>query len=167
MTTTLDYTTALSAAHDDAASSLERSREQLEELLRALGQQRAEINDELDRVRRALATLKPAAPEAPPTPTPEPAAPRRGARRAAAAKAEARRPRPGTSAYRVAEAFAQLGTATAKVVQERAGVDTGSVHRFVRQLQALGWIRPGVKEGRTQTYAWSGPELGETPAPSA
>jgi hypothetical protein len=50
VTTTLDYTTALGAAHDDAAGSLERSREQLEELLGTLDQQRAEISEELERV---------------------------------------------------------------------------------------------------------------------
>jgi hypothetical protein len=94
VTTTLDYTTALSAAHDDAASSLERSREQLKELLQTLDQQRAEINDELERVQRALATLKPTAPAAPPAATPEPPQARRRARGRPAA--QARPPQPAS-----------------------------------------------------------------------
>jgi hypothetical protein len=49
------------ARHDDAAGSLERSREQLEELLRTLDQQRGEITDELQRVQGALAALTPSA----------------------------------------------------------------------------------------------------------
>jgi hypothetical protein len=100
VTTTLDYTTALGAAHDDAAASLERSREQLEELLRTLDQQRAEISDELERVQRALATLTPTAPAAAaPAATPE----RPQARRRARAKRAAQTgpPQAGTNAYPV------------------------------------------------------------------
>jgi hypothetical protein len=162
VTTTLDYTTALSAAHDDAASSLERSREQLKELLRTLDEQRAEINDELERVQRALATLKPPAAVAPPAPTAERPQERRRARGKAGATTEARPPQPGTNAYRVAEVFAQLGTANSKIARERTGVDSGSVHHIIGRLVELEWIKPGAKEGRTQSYDWSGPALGAT-----
>jgi hypothetical protein len=143
VTTTLDYTTALSAAHDDAAASLERSREQLEELIRTLDQQRAEISDELERVKRALATLTPTAPAAaPPAATPE----RPQARRRARAKRAAQTvpPQPGTNAYRVAAVFAQLDTANSKIAQERTGVDSGSVHRINKRLVELEWIKPGA-----------------------
>jgi hypothetical protein len=111
VTTTLDYTTALGAAHDDAAASLERSREQLEELLRTLDEQRAEISDELERVQRALVTLTPTAPAAaPPAAPPE----RPQARRRARAKraAQTRPPQAGTNAYRVAEVFANWARRT-------------------------------------------------------
>jgi hypothetical protein len=158
VTTTVDYTNALSAAHDEAASSLERSREQLTELLQTLDQQRAEINDELERVQRALATLRATAPAAPPAATPERPQARRRARGRPAA--QARPPQPGTNAYRVAEVFAQLGTANSKVAQERTGVDSGSVHHIIGRLVELNWITPGAKEGRTRSYDWSGPELG-------
>jgi ABC-type transporter Mla subunit MlaD len=160
VTTTLDYTTALSAAHDDAASSLERSREQLTGLLQTLDQQRAEINDELERVQRALASLQPTASAAPPAATPERPQARRRARGRPAAQARA--PRPGTNAYRVAEVFAQLGTANSKLAQERTGVDSGSVHHIIGRLVELEWIKPGAKEGRTRSYDWSGPALGGT-----
>jgi hypothetical protein len=157
VTTTLDYTTALGAAHDDAAASLERSRERLEELLRTLDQQRAEISDELERVQRALATLTPTAPAAA---TPErPQARRRGRAKRAAQTGP---PEAGTNAYRVAEVFAQLGTANSKIAQERTGVDRGSVHRIIKRLVELEWIKPGAREGRTQSYDWSGPALGAT-----
>jgi peptidoglycan hydrolase CwlO-like protein len=161
VTTTLDYTTALSAAHDDAAASLQRSREQLEELLRTLDQQRAEITDELERLQGALAALSAAHTAAAPaaaTPIRAPARPR-GRTKAAA---QSRPPQPGTNAYRVAEVFAQSGTATAKIAQERTGVDSGSVHHIIRRLVELEWIKPGTREGRTQSYDWSGPALGAT-----
>jgi hypothetical protein len=161
VTTTLDYTTALSAAHDDAAASLQRSREQLEELLRTLDQQRAEITDELERVQGALAALSAAvSAAAPPAATPirAPARPRGRAK----AGAQSRPPRPGTNAYRVAEVFAHLGTANAKTAQERTGVDSGSVHHIIRRLVDLEWIKPGTREGRAQSYDWSGPALGAT-----
>jgi hypothetical protein len=39
-------------------------------------------------------------------------------------------------------------------------VDSGSVHHIIRRLVELEWIKPGAREGRTQSYDWSGPALG-------